>query len=255
MEQKNYFTELNSIDVNDKVEKKNGLTYLSWAYAWGEVKKRYPNANYKVYETLNGINYFTDGRTGWVKTGVIINDIEHIEYLPIMDYKNKSIPLEQITSFDVNKTIQRSLTKAVARHGLGLYIYAGEDLPEAIETSENKPLKVEVKEIKAEEKKTPKKAQKTSDNDFIDTSELPFEKFMDKFVEVHKEEKDIEMLENLKEMINDRLLKIVGDNGERLRNAYQYYATNYGKNNFDELEEKDLRNIITDLDKKLEKRA
>lgn len=255
MEQKNYFTELNSIDVNDKVEKKNGLTYLSWAYAWGEVKKRYPNANYKVYETLNGINYFTDGRTGWVKTGVIINDIEHIEYLPIMDYKNKSIPLEQITSFDVNKTIQRSLTKAVARHGLGLYIYAGEDLPEAIETSENKPLKVEVKEIKAEEKKTPKKAQKQSDNDFISTSELPFEKFMDKFVEVHKEEKDIEMLENLKEMINDRLLKIVGDNGERLRNAYQYYATNYGKNNFDELEEKDLRNIITDLDKKLEKRA
>lgn len=255
MEQKNYFTELNSIDVNDKVEKKNGLTYLSWAWAWGEVKKRYPNANYKVYETLDGCIYFTDGRTGWVKTGVIINDIEHIEYLPIMDYKNKSIPLEQITSFDVNKTIQRSLTKAVARHGLGLYIYAGEDLPEATEINENKPLKVEVKEIKAEEKKTPKKAQKTSDNGFVDTSELPFEKFMDKFVEVHKEEKDIEMLENLKEMINDRLLKIVGDNGERLRNAYQYYATNYGKNNFDELEEKDLRNIITDLDKKLEKRA
>lgn len=256
MEQKNYFTELNSIDVNDKVEKKNGLTYLSWAYAWGEVKKRYPDANYKVYETLDGCIYFTDGRTGWVKTGVIINDIEHIEYLPIMDYKNKSIPLEQITSFDVNKTIQRSLTKAVARHGLGLYIYAGEDLPEEKqETTENKPLKVEVKEIKAEEKKTPKKAQKTSDNDFIDTSELPFEKFMGKFVEVHKEEKDIEMLENLKEMINDRLLQIVGDNGERLRNAYQYYATNYGKNNFDELEEKDLRNIITDLDKKLEKRA
>lgn len=126
----NYFVELNQIDVNDKIEKKNGLSYLSWAYAWGELKKRHPEANYKVYENEQGWNYFTDGRTAWVKTGVTVNGIEHIEYLPVMDFKNKSIPLENITSFDVNKTIQRSLTKAVARHGLGLYIYAGEDLPE-----------------------------------------------------------------------------------------------------------------------------
>lgn len=129
----NYFIELNSINVSDKTEKKNGLTYLSWAWAWGEVKKQFPNATYTVYENEQGWNYFTDGRTGWVKTGATVNDIEHIEYLPIMDYKNKSIPLEQITSFDVNKTIQRSLTKALARHGLGLYIYAGEDLPEGEE--------------------------------------------------------------------------------------------------------------------------
>lgn len=129
----NYFIELNSINVSDKTEKKNGLTYLSWAWAWGEVKKQFPNATYTVYENEQGWNYFTDGRTGWVKTGATVNDIEHIEYLPIMDYRNKSIPLEQITSFDVNKTIQRSLTKALARHGLGLYIYAGEDLPEGEE--------------------------------------------------------------------------------------------------------------------------
>lgn len=129
----NYFIELNSINVSDKTEKKNGLTYLSWAWAWGEVKKQFPNATYTVYENDQGWNYFTDGRTGWVKTGATVNDIEHIEYLPIMDYRNKSIPLEQITSFDVNKTIQRSLTKALARHGLGLYIYAGEDLPEGEE--------------------------------------------------------------------------------------------------------------------------
>ena len=126
----NYFNELNSIDVNDKVEQKNGLSYLSWAYAWGELKKRHPAANYKVYETETGMFYFNDGKTGWVKTGVTVDGIEHIEYLPIMDFKNKSIPVENITSFDVNKAIQRSLTKAVARHGLGLYIYAGEDLPE-----------------------------------------------------------------------------------------------------------------------------
>ena len=126
----NYFTELNNINVNDKIEKKNGLSYLSWAYAWGEVKKLHPDANYTIYENAVGWNYHTDGHTGWVKTGVTINGIEHIEYLPIMDYKNRSIPVDNITSFDVNKTIQRSLTKACARHGLGLNVYAGEDLPE-----------------------------------------------------------------------------------------------------------------------------
>ena len=128
----NYFNELMSIDVNDKTEKKGNLTYLSWAFAWGEIKKRYPYANYTVYERMGEygeVNYFTDGMTAWVKTGVTINDVEHIEYLPVLDFKNKSIPLEKVTSFNVNTAIQRSLTKAIARHGLGLYIYAGEDLP------------------------------------------------------------------------------------------------------------------------------
>lgn len=124
------FKTLNDINVNGHTEKKNGLTYLSWAWAWAEVKKAFPSANYTVYENADGWNYFTDGRTAWVKTGVVIEGQEHIEYLPVMDFKNKSIPLENITSFDVNKAIQRSLTKACARHGLGLYIYAGEDLPE-----------------------------------------------------------------------------------------------------------------------------
>lgn len=126
----NYFATLNAINVNGKTEKKNGLTYLSWAWAWGEVKKLFPDATYTIYENPDGWFYHTDGRTCWVKTGVTVNGIEHVEYLPVMDYKNKSIPLNAVTSFDVNKAIQRSLTKAVARHGLGLYIYAGEDLPE-----------------------------------------------------------------------------------------------------------------------------
>lgn len=128
------FNKLNAINVNDKTEKKNGLTYLSWAWAWGEVKKLFPEANYTIYEnTLPSgyvVNYFTDGKTSYVKTGVTINGLEHIEELPVMDFRNKSITLENMTSFDVNKAIQRSLTKALARHGLGLYIYAGEDLPE-----------------------------------------------------------------------------------------------------------------------------
>ena len=125
------FETLNAINVNEHTEKKNGLTYLSWAWAWAEVKKHYPTAFYTIYENAAGMNYHTDGRTCWVKTGVTIEGLEHIEYLPVMDYRNASIAVEKVTSFDVNKAIQRSLTKAVARHGLGLYIYAGEDLPES----------------------------------------------------------------------------------------------------------------------------
>jgi hypothetical protein len=127
---KSVFGTLNAVDVSLKTEKKNGLTYLSWAWAWAEVKKRYPNATYTVYENAQGWCYHTDGKTAWVKTGVTIDNLEYIEYLPIMDYRNKSIPLDAITSMDVNKSIQRSITKACARHGIGLYIYAGEDLPE-----------------------------------------------------------------------------------------------------------------------------
>ena len=138
MEKLDVFNTLYKINVSNYIEKKNGLNYLAWANAWGEVKKIYPDANYTIYENTlpNGyiVNYFTDGNTSYVKTGVTINGLEHIEELPVMDYRNKSILLENMTSFDVNKTIQRSLTKALARHGLGLYIYAGEDLPE---TSEN----------------------------------------------------------------------------------------------------------------------
>ena len=140
---KSVFETLNAVNVNDITEKKNGLTYLSWAYAWQEVKKRYPDASYTIYENTNGWNYFTDGRTCWVKTGVTINGLEHIEYLPVMDFRNASISAERVTSFDVNKAIQRSLTKACARHGLGLYVYAGEDLPlsenEANEQKTNSP--------------------------------------------------------------------------------------------------------------------
>lgn len=124
------FETLNNINVNGHTEKKNGLTYLSWAWAWSEVKKAFPGANYTIYENPQGWNYFTDGKTCWVKVGVTIDELEHVEYLPVMDFKNKSIKADDVTSFDVNKAIQRALTKACARHGLGLYIYAGEDLPE-----------------------------------------------------------------------------------------------------------------------------
>ena len=148
----NYFEKLNQINVADKIEKKNGLSYLAWAYAWGEIKKQYPESFYTIYENKDGWNYFTDGNTGWVKTGVTVvfepgHTLEHIEYLPIMDFRNKSITAENITSFDVNKSIQRSLTKAVARHGLGLYVYAGEDLPEEDKKPIEKITKIQIDKI------------------------------------------------------------------------------------------------------------
>lgn len=147
----NYFSTLYDLDVRNKTKTKNGSSYLSWAAAWAEVKKKFPDATYKIYEQTIKIEdaiegrvvsrevprpWFDDGNTGWVKTGVIINGIEHIEALPIMDFKNKSIEAGKITSADANKSIQRSLTKACARHGVGLYIYEGEDLPQELKEAE-----------------------------------------------------------------------------------------------------------------------
>lgn len=130
---KSVFEVLSSIDCNEHLETKkqgNGLTYLSWAWAWHICKEHYPDASYTIYENAEGRPYFDDGRTAWVKTGVTIEGLEHIEYLPILDQSaHASLPLARITSWDMNKSIQRSLTKALARHGLGLYVYAGEDLP------------------------------------------------------------------------------------------------------------------------------
>lgn len=196
------FETLNNLNVSEHIEKKNGLSYLSWAWAWASVKKYYPNATYTIYErdmiiddrgNVCPVNYFTDGKTAWVKTGVTINDIEHIEELYVMDFKNNSVPLEVIDSKMVNKTIQRSLTKALARHGLGLYIYAGEDLPE------------EEKKQVVEEKVKADKAQKEKEEraflkDFI-VKHLPqiIELYAQngKVFEVDTEHDDITKLKNV----------------------------------------------------------
>ena len=144
---KSVFDTLSSINVNDKTEKKGNLTYLSWAWAWTEVKKHFPDVKRTVYEQPNGLNYWTDDVSGWVKVGVTINEIEHIDYLPIMDFRNNSIACEKITSTDVNKAIQRSMTKALALHGLGIYIYAGEDLPEGHVAEKPKKPKLDAKRL------------------------------------------------------------------------------------------------------------
>lgn len=131
------FTKLNGIDVSSKVKTKNGLTYLSWSSAVAEVKKLYPDMEVKIYPQImdqfgNTRFWHDDGKTGWVEVGVTINGKEEREVLAIMDFKNKSIPAENITSTDANKAIKRCMVKAIALHGMGLYVYEGEDLPEDV---------------------------------------------------------------------------------------------------------------------------
>ena len=148
-ENKNVFATLNAVDVSEKIKEKKDLKYLSWASAWAEVKKRYPDATYKVYkqtdESGNSRYWHDDGKTGWVEVGVTINGLEHIMTLAIMDFRNNAIPADNITSVDANKSMMRCLVKACAMHGLALYIYEGEDLPE--NTSKIIDLQDEVAEL------------------------------------------------------------------------------------------------------------
>lgn len=143
----NVFEKLSAINVNDKVEKKSNLTYLSWAWAWGEVKKAYPSATYQIVaDPISKRPYFFDENLGYmVMTEVTIEDQTLEMWLPVMDGANKSMTyqsytyqtkygektVEAATMFDINKTLMRCLTKNLAMFGLGHYIYAGEDLPEA----------------------------------------------------------------------------------------------------------------------------
>lgn len=138
------FEILNKINVNDNTDKKGNLTYLSWAWAWAEVKKQYPEATYKIERFENNAPYLKDENTGYmVFTEVTIDGLTHEMWLPVMDYKNKAMQVGQATMTDINKTIMRCLTKNLAMHGLGLYIYAGEDLPE----DEKEVLELDLKPI------------------------------------------------------------------------------------------------------------
>jgi hypothetical protein len=130
-ENTNYFSRLASTPVRDKIERKGNLDYLSWANAWSMLKSAHPDAQRIVYESsFTGNNYFTDGKTAYVKVGIVVNGLEHIDYLPIMDFRNNAIPVDKVTSMDVNKAIQRSTAKAIAMHGLGLSLWTGEDIPD-----------------------------------------------------------------------------------------------------------------------------
>lgn len=146
-QRKGIYETLRSIDVSDHIEKKNGLSYVSWAWAWDTLMKIYPKSSVRIERNPDGRFWFDDGRTGWVEVAVTVTDgaetVERSELFPIMDYKNNSIPAEKITSFNANTAIQRATTKAIARHGLGLYVYAGEDLPPEMADSSSEAKKPE----------------------------------------------------------------------------------------------------------------
>lgn len=130
MKMESIYNNLKAIDVRPKAEKKGRADYLSWAHAWDMLKSNYPQAQRIIYESEHtGLNYFTDGKTAYVKVGIVVNDLEHIDMLCVMDHRNKSIPIEKLCSFEVNKTIQRATAKAIAMHGLGLSLWTGEDIP------------------------------------------------------------------------------------------------------------------------------
>lgn len=167
-EKKTAFEILNAVNVNDHTEVKDTgkvkLTYLSWAWAWAEVKKRFPTASYEIIK-FDGLPYVYDEKTGFmVYTKVTIEGVTHEMWLPVMDGNNRamldhpyevktkynSFTVQAATMFDVNKTIMRCLTKNLAMFGLGLYIYAGEDLPEDPD-----------EDVKVKDQKKPKAQPKT----------------------------------------------------------------------------------------------
>ena len=116
-------------NVNGHVEKKNGLSYLSWAWAWAEALKADPKATFKV-EMFGDKCYMEINGTAMVWVTVTMFDKPMTCQLPVMDFRNNSISVDKLTSFDVNKTIQRATAKAIAMHGLGLTLWSGEDVPE-----------------------------------------------------------------------------------------------------------------------------
>lgn len=131
------FNTLCQLNVSKQFKEKNGLRYLSWARAWDELKKVYPDAYFEVHkQVIDDIGtkrpWFDDGKTGWVEVSVTINGNTATEWLAIMDYKNNAIPADAIKSTDANKAFKRCLTKACALHGLALYLYEGDDLPSDI---------------------------------------------------------------------------------------------------------------------------
>jgi len=180
MEKKNYFSELYKVDVNEKTEKKQGLIYIFWVWAWVTVKKLHSNATYRV-KKFRGFPYMHDDNTGYlVFTEVTIGDITHEMWLPVMDGANKAMKkesykyqtkyngektVEPASMFDVNKTIMRCLTKNLAMHGLGLYIYAGEDLPEVEidNDGDSSPKKIPYEKV-ADRKARVEATQKAKDN-------------------------------------------------------------------------------------------
>ena len=125
---KSVFDTLHAVNVNDEKKSKGGMAYVPWTAAVEHLLKNYPSATWQVKEREDGAPFFKTELGVFVKVGVTVDGIERVQVHPVLDGRNK--PIDTPNSFDVNRAIQRCLAKAIALHGLGLYVYAGEDLPE-----------------------------------------------------------------------------------------------------------------------------
>jgi hypothetical protein len=139
------FSQLRSVDVNAYIEKKNNLSYLSWAWAVDQLLQRDPTATWDYRTSGDGVPYVLIGQTAMVFCTVHAFGVSRTAQLPVMDHRNKPIPNPD--SFQVNTAMQRCLAKAIALHGLGLYIYAGEDVPEEVKPEKPEP-KLTAEELK-----------------------------------------------------------------------------------------------------------
>ena len=137
----NYFTELDRVDVTQHIEKKGKFSYLSWAYAVRELKKRHPSATWVVHEYGEERFPYVKTECGFfVKVTVTVDDVDATQVHPVLDHQNKAVNAPN--AFQINTSIQRCLAKAIALHGLGIHLYAGEDLPPSppIDTLQQKEL-------------------------------------------------------------------------------------------------------------------
>lgn len=123
----NYFTELANINVSDHLEKKGQFNYLSWPYAVQQLRMFDDTATW-VIQRFNGLPYLSTDCGTFVEVAVTVRNVTLSQIHPVLDSRNKPIPVP--SAFDINTSIQRCLVKAIALHGLGLCVYAGEDLPQ-----------------------------------------------------------------------------------------------------------------------------
>ena len=221
---KNIFRKLYQINVDDHSKKVDEFNYISWSYAWAEIMKRYPYSYSKVYESEDGINYFTDGRTAWVKVGfTLVNEKkeekECIEYYPVYDSWHNSLPIAKVTSHHVNTAIQRGITKAIARHGLGLYLFHGEDLVDIG--------KEEKQDTPKEKQDTPKEKQETAMNQLIlEHGELR-QKMNELGIDIHNEKTEKYILKTAR--VNRHDTQLTQPELERVNMCYKQMIRNNQK--------------------------
>lgn len=269
VKQENIFEKLSKINVNGHTEDKNGLTYLSWVWAWSEIKKIYPDADYKILKFENNLPYVYDENTGYmVFTEMTIDNKTYEMWLPVMDGNNKAMlnrpyiykvkeyvdgkftgnyvekEVLPATMFDINKTIMRCLVKNIAMFGLGIYIYAGEDLPDGYEMSIEEAEKI-VLTFGKYKGKTLKEIKETDENYlyWLIDSENAKESLKNACSKLVKpvEQEDVDLLAEM-----EKLILATNTDREKLYKNYKVNSNN-------EMTKEQIKDAIGVLEKKLKK--